>query len=194
VSEIRYSIYCIKNKQNDRKYIGQTVQKPEKIWNNHIWSAKNGVSTQLIHLALHEFGEDSFEFEILATTNNLHELDRLEAEYIQDLNTLHPHGYNMKEGGINGHKAHGLPRKKRDPIQLLNGLVSEKTLSQIIDLCRKQGVYSFTGYGISFTLTEEAPLSSYKRKKLESVPNEKLEASLTEEDYLLWSATDEGES
>lgn len=66
-------------------------------------------------------------------------------------------------------------------------------LDKLIDLLRKKGIESFKYEGLEFTLREEAPPSTYKRKKLESssFSSEKTEPLLTEEDFLLWSVREE---
>jgi hypothetical protein len=48
---------------------------------------------------MRKYGVESFELSILATAQTLDELNELEVQYIQKLNTLVPNGYNLAPGG-----------------------------------------------------------------------------------------------
>lgn len=60
-------------------------------------------------------------------------------------------------------------------------------LDKLIDTCRKKGVKSIKIEGLELELREEAPLSNYKRKKLEVVSSDKIDME-PELDPLFWSA------
>lgn len=71
-----------------------------------------------------------------------------------------------------------------------------KQLAALAKACRKSGIKSFSGFGMTFTLEDEAPKSAYKltKAKKESAQeltdaDEKFESdSLTEEQLLNWSS------
>lgn len=71
-----------------------------------------------------------------------------------------------------------------------------KVLKKLADACRKAGIKQFKGHGMEFTLTDEAPVSNYKKAKVSKVDSttgndEPFESnSLPEEALLFWSAND----
>lgn len=90
-------IYCWTNKQNNKKYIGKSVD-IQKRKEQHIRSA--GKYTTKFSKALYKYGWNNFEFEILEETT-IEDLNKKETYYIKKLNThyLKGHGYNMNYGG-----------------------------------------------------------------------------------------------
>lgn len=58
------------------------------------------------------YGLDNFKFEVIEEINKesrqelSQELDRLEIQYIKELNSLFPHGYNRTKGGDNAHQVY----------------------------------------------------------------------------------------
>lgn len=82
-------------------------------------------------------------------------------------------------------------------------MIDPKELKKLADACRKAGIKHFKNADIEFTLTEEAPVSNYKRKKevimlpegsllQETIKNAD---TLTEDELLFWSTgSDEEES
>ena len=57
-------IYKITNKENNKVYIGQTIQKPELRWYHHLEEASLG-SNLKFHKALRKYGKDGFNWEII---------------------------------------------------------------------------------------------------------------------------------
>lgn len=87
-----------------KKYVGQTTRSVEERWKNHVRSAlKNDKKRASCYLAaaIYKYGAESFEVKTLHECANA-ELDEAEKHYIQQLNTLRPFGYNIKQGGSNG--------------------------------------------------------------------------------------------
>jgi hypothetical protein len=76
-------------------------------------------------------------------------------------------------------------------------LPNPKELKRLADMCRKAGIKSFKSPQFEFTLTDDAPVSNYKRKQqtarsnqLEtpSAANSPFESdSLGEDELLFWS-------
>ena len=56
-------IYKIKNKINNKIYIGQSKDINNR-WKRHLYDARNGSST-LLHAAIRKYGIDNFEFSIV---------------------------------------------------------------------------------------------------------------------------------
>lgn len=74
-------------------------------------------------------------------------------------------------------------------------MIDPKELKKLADACRKAGIKHFKNADIEFTLTEEAPVSTYKRKKeVMLIPQGSLlqetiknADTLTEDELLFWS-------
>lgn len=94
-------IYRIKNKKNNKIYIGQTIRSIKERWSAHCSSSTRNTNN-LFHNAIAKHGKDSFEIEELAKADSQEQLDELESLYIKLNNSLHPYGYNLKTGGSNG--------------------------------------------------------------------------------------------
>lgn len=95
-------IYKFTNKNNNKSYIGQSVN-IETRRKNHISASyypRNNTYNTAFHQAIRKHGVDAFEFEIL-TLCKIEELDSLEKYYISKYNSMVPNGYNMTPGGEN---------------------------------------------------------------------------------------------
>jgi len=97
-----FSVYCITNSVNGKRYIGITSRAPESRWWDHKNEAKNGGGFAL-HQAIRKHGEINFKFEVICCTKNKYDLKELEIHLIEVYNTLcfTGHGYNMTKGGDN---------------------------------------------------------------------------------------------
>ena len=101
-------IYCITNVLNDKKYIGQTIQKPSHRWAHHKCANGRKFVDTYIDRAIAKYGEDNFKFEVIDTivTNTKEELypllDKAEISYINSYHSLwNENGYNVSSGGQN---------------------------------------------------------------------------------------------
>lgn len=96
-------IYIIKNKTNDKIYIGQTTRS----LNKRIWEYKYAYNTNTFHNqylsnAFHKYGWDNFEFSIIDTATTINELNQKEVKYIQQYKSNNrKFGYNIELGGNN---------------------------------------------------------------------------------------------
>lgn len=83
---------------NGKKYVGQTISRPQIRWSNHKIEARTG-SPYAIHRAIRKHGVDNFSFEVIAECIQPF-LDDLEVALI-DLyaSTTWANGYNMTVGG-----------------------------------------------------------------------------------------------
>lgn len=117
-------IYLIKNKHNDKCYIGQAVQYlsskvkwgMEGRWKSHIREALSGEKDHclLLNQAIRKYTSDSFTIECLCECEDSDELNQKEIEYIQLYSTLAPKGYNLKTGGANGQDSDITKNKKSE--------------------------------------------------------------------------------
>lgn len=98
-------IYCITNKVNNKKYVGQTTETVHKRWIRHI----NAHSNMAISKAIDKYGKENFEIKELlcASCDTKKELcdtlNYLEIVFIQHHNSLinYGNGYNITRGGSN---------------------------------------------------------------------------------------------
>lgn len=92
-------IYQIKNKVNNKIYIGSTINL-ERRWENHIYQLKNNIHHSLkLQRAWNKYGEDNFEFSIIEEFESDNEGDKyVREQYYLDLYKPHTDkGYNMSE-------------------------------------------------------------------------------------------------
>jgi group I intron endonuclease len=114
-------IYKITNKINGKCYIGQTLRSsPQHRWTDHCRPGKSAIKQ-----AIQEFGKDNFDFEVIAETSSLEELNQMEMFNIQACRALSPEGYNLHTGGHN-HKCSEETKAKMSEI-LKSRVVSEET-------------------------------------------------------------------
>ena len=94
---MKTGIYMIRNKINDKKYIGQAVD-IDKRWREHI-SELNGNkhSNQYLQNSWNKYGADNFEFTIICLCEE-EELDEFEIDMIAHFDTYN-NGYNLTLGG-----------------------------------------------------------------------------------------------
>ena len=90
-------IYIVKNKVNNKRYVGASFGTLTNRWKWHVDRAHIKTKKGSIAEAILEFGENNFTKKILKRTN---ELSKFERHYIKRLNTLFPNGYNLSTGGI----------------------------------------------------------------------------------------------
>jgi group I intron endonuclease len=93
-----FSIYIIKNKINDKIYIGQTKGTINKRWIGHKSRANKG-SNLVLHSAMRLHGIENFNIELIECVATLEEANKKEFELINNLNSKCPNGYNMVDGG-----------------------------------------------------------------------------------------------
>jgi group I intron endonuclease len=98
-------IYCLTS-PSGKKYIGQAVKKLKNgkkwgyisRWKDHIRDSKTKDYCRLLNNSIRKYGYESFKIELLKECL-VEELNKYEKEYILELNTLSPNGYNLTNGG-----------------------------------------------------------------------------------------------
>lgn len=96
-------IYLIRNKVNDKKYIGKTVRNYERRWYEHLYYAEQkGTSEKsyAIQKAIKKYGKENFDFSLVEEAPNS-QLGEKERYYIKKYDTYigNGKGYNMTLGG-----------------------------------------------------------------------------------------------
>lgn len=95
-------IYKIKNKINNKVYIGQTIQEIDIRFYEHIKSSKREKNNTVLYKAMRKYGIHSFEISIVDIADNKKVLNEKEKYWIRHYNAMIPNGYNMTEGGYGG--------------------------------------------------------------------------------------------
>ena len=103
-----YTIYIHRNKINNKLYIGQTCQTPEKRWDN----GRGYKTSERFYNAIQKYGWNNFEHIILYTNLSLEQANQIEQQLIKNLHTTDPqYGYNITKGGKNFHHSEETKRK-----------------------------------------------------------------------------------
>lgn len=83
-------VYCARNKINGKEYIGLTTNDmKDRKYQHEVDKSKD-----VFHLAISEFGKDSFEWFELQRYDSLEELRLGEIFWVKNRNTISPLGYN----------------------------------------------------------------------------------------------------
>jgi hypothetical protein len=148
-----YYLYCHTNKINGKKYIGISLQKPNRRW-------KNGQGYKgccKFDKAIQKYGWDNFEHEILLEHLTQQEASQYEQEYISKYNTIN-NGYNVLQGGLDNSANGGVIYFNKKPInqygldkQLIktwdSAMQIERELgyghSSITACCRRENITSY---------------------------------------------------
>ena len=89
-------IYCYKNKVNGKLYVGQAKNLYVRYLN--FLKQDRRYAGQIMENARKKYGVNNFEYSIL-THCPVDELNYWESFYVERLNCVTPHGYNMTNGG-----------------------------------------------------------------------------------------------
>lgn len=96
----KYTVYVHVNKENGRRYVGLTKNKPYKRW-------KRGEGYKLVrgdfYSDIQKYGWNSFEHLIIAEDLEYDDAIKLERELVRNWKTNDPEfGYNVSQGGRSG--------------------------------------------------------------------------------------------
>lgn len=93
-------IYKATNLENNKVYIGQTINKLSIRKQEHVKRSKYDKYLTYFGKALRKYGEEAFLWEIIDTASTQKELNQKESYWIEFYNATNPHiGYNLKGGG-----------------------------------------------------------------------------------------------
>lgn len=101
-------VYLLKNKLNNKIYIGQTWQSLKDRFNN----GKGYKHCPHLYNAINKYGKENFEYKILANCKTQEESNYLESFFINKYGSRNRNtGYNSKEGGSNGKMSEEIKKK-----------------------------------------------------------------------------------
>lgn len=148
-----------------KSYIGQTTRSFERRLQEHCQD--NGC--KILHAAINKYGIEEFLKEILVECDDS-ELDIYECQYIKELNTLEPNGYNIRSGGSNGkHSELSKERMRQKKLGANNHNYGKPRSDQFkAILSEKKSGPNHHFYGKSFT--EEHKLNLSKSHKKDNLP------------------------
>lgn len=94
------SIYIIKNKINDKVYIGQTTQAVDERFKQHCKPSEHKRHKYTLYRAMTKYGVGNFYYEIIEDNIPVEKLDAKEIYYIDKYNSyVKNNGYNSTKGG-----------------------------------------------------------------------------------------------
>lgn len=153
-------IYYIKNKINNKMYIGQSIRSLQTIIREHLQCVKNGMNRKLYN-AIRKYNWSNFEYNIICYCKSLEELNQKETEYILHFDT-YKHGYNMSLGGDNNVMFSLETKQKHDAI-MRSSQVRTKISNTMKKLRREEGFSSETRNKISEKLKGNTHFAGKKR-------------------------------
>jgi len=106
------TIYLIRNKITNGRYVGQTIRKVSDRWNQHCRETRQNTP---LYRSIKKYGIENFEFSILEVSPSYTSLDELERKHIREQKSfikLNCGGYNLTEGGNGLRCVSDLTRKK----------------------------------------------------------------------------------
>lgn len=124
-------IYIIKNKVNDKVYIGQTILSVEERFRQHMKPSAHKRRYK-IYKAINKYGANNFYYEILEEKVPIDKLDELERFYIEKYDSF-KNGYNSTKGGDGR-----LINKIEDIEYIIKSLEEGKTYNELaeeLDVC-----------------------------------------------------------
>jgi predicted GIY-YIG superfamily endonuclease len=96
-------VYIIRNKLNDKVYIGLTTGSIKYRFNKHLYNALSSYKGGKLYVAMRKYGKDNFKVECLRICFSLKELSEQERLLIKQFDS-YKNGYNSKPGGtLGGH-------------------------------------------------------------------------------------------
>ncbi len=164
---MKKDIYIIKNKINNKVYIGQAAN-TEQRYKGHKSNAKSLIRHSAIDEAMNGLGVENFYYEIIERVENYNEREMF---WIKYYNCLIPNGYNILEGG-NSKPQHNSIKSEEELLKIIDDICnSNKSLKQIGDennLSLK--IISAINRGTSYRRDYDYPL----RKRIDDTLNNDL--------------------
>lgn len=136
------TIYILRNKCNDKVYVGQTWQTLETRWNR----GHGYIGSHKIHNAIKKYGKENFYYDVVAYCETQTAADCCETFFIKRLDSIEK-GYNICLGGVKGvmtgrkHKSESIEKMSKShkgSTAHLGFIHSEETKKNISEMTLKQ--------------------------------------------------------
>lgn len=113
-------IYCFTNKENNKKYIGQSADVERRILDHWRALSRGKDNCTLLQYAYNKYGKSAFDVEVVAECSP-HQLDEFEMYYISLFDTTNREcGYNLSSGGSKGLLGHKKSEETRRRMSAAN--------------------------------------------------------------------------
>lgn len=97
------SVYCIENKINSKKYIGLSNNPKRRFIQHKSKLRRNEHANEHLQKDWNKYGEENFFIYTISDNSSFED----EIQFIYELNTKFPNGYNLTDGGV------GLPNPEK---------------------------------------------------------------------------------
>lgn len=94
-------VYCVTCTVTKKSYVGITLNRDRR-WRNHVANSSIDSKEGTLEHDIYLYDEESFYITFLEEDTPAELLQQLERNYIKELNTLAPNGYNQNRGGVLG--------------------------------------------------------------------------------------------
>lgn len=94
-------VYLLRNKVNDKCYVGKTTRTLKFRWRQHRTEARIGRLNSELYQDIRECGADAFSVELLGKADSQLRLSQMERKFIRQFNTVED-GYNMAVASFGG--------------------------------------------------------------------------------------------
>ena len=143
------TIYLLRNKCNNKIYIGQTWVSLQARFNN----GYGYMNCYYLYNAIQKYGKDNFEYEVIAICSDQDTANYLEDYYINYYNGRDQKtGYNIKAGGSNGKLSEETKKKISESLMGVNTWTKGRPVSEET---RQKHSRNMIGKNIGNILTEE---------------------------------------
>lgn len=162
------SIYIIKNKCNDKVYIGQTTQSIEERFKQHLKPSQIKRCKYKLYRAFDKYGVENFYCESLEENVPYEKLDEREIYYIEKYDSFH-NGYNSTAGG--DEKTIYKIEDVEDIINRLQNGDLIKDIAEDYNVCRYTITRTLKAHGIN---SPSKVQNCSKKEYLRTLPREKI--------------------
>lgn len=133
---VKSYVYCIRNTLDGKCYVGKSND-PERRFKGHCKP-----NSSLISRAIHKYGKEVFEFQVVEECDTEDDAFKREVWYIAFFDCISPSGYNLDGGGEGGKKRH--PESiTRGAVKLRGRHLSDETKNKLSASLKKvMGFYN----------------------------------------------------